>query len=52
MLRFLLQSLVEVQRGHGIKWELSYHSEVFEVVFKLPVHFIVGNTKSSRQDVW
>ena len=45
MVRLLLRSLVEVQHGNGIQWRLSYQSMPFEVVFKLPVLFIVGDTE-------
>ena len=45
MIRILLGSLVDAQRGSGIAWRLSYQATCFDVVFKLPVLFIVGDTE-------
>ena len=45
MIRILLRSLVDVQRGSGISWRLSYQATCFDVVFKLPVLFVVGDTE-------
>ena len=45
MVRILLSSLVEVQQGNGIRWRLSYEKNFYDVVFKLPVLFVVGDTE-------
>jgi hypothetical protein len=45
MVRILLGSLVDAQQGTGIAWCLSCQAELFKVVFKLPVLFIVGDTE-------
>ena len=45
MVRILLASLVEAQQGPGIAWRLHYQGVFTEVVFKVPVLFIVGDTE-------
>ena len=45
MLGLIFASVVEVQQGPGVAWNLSYEGAVYEVVFKFPVLFIVGDTE-------
>ena len=45
MVRILLASLVEAQQGPGIAWRLDYQGVFTEVVFKVPVLFVVGDTE-------
>jgi hypothetical protein len=50
MVRILLGSLVDAQQGNGIAWRLSYQAKFFNVVFKLPVLFIVGDCQIFEQN--
>jgi hypothetical protein len=45
MISLIFASVVEVQNGPGIAWTLHYKDVQYEVVFKFPVLFIVGDTE-------
>ena len=41
----IFQSLVKVQQGPGLAWRLTYHQIMYDVVWKFPVLFIIGDTE-------
>ena len=45
MIQHILQSLVDVQNGPGIAWNLKYMGVTHKVVFKFPLMFVSGDTE-------
>ena len=45
VLERILQSVVAVQQGSGLAWKLMYNDKHYNVVFKLPVLFVIGDTE-------
>ena len=45
MISLLFKSVVAVQDGPGLMWNLKYNERTYPVVFKFPVLFVVGDTE-------
>ena len=45
ILSFILSSLKDAQEHVGISWKLKYQEKVLDVVMKIPILFVIGDTE-------
>ena len=45
ILSFILSSLKDAQEHAGISWKLKYQVKVLDVVMKIPILFVIGDTE-------
>ena len=45
ILSYILSSLKDAQEHAGISWKLKYQEKVLDVVMKIPILFVIGDTE-------
>ena len=45
MLEVILAPLIQIQKTNGIAWDLSYGSKIYNVVLKIPILFVTGDSE-------